>query len=78
MLSSLWAFLHVVFQLFYVKNKKGREVVLAVGNSRVISLAEVPWGKEHVAVQRCSLTFVCSGGGSQTLVAEPSGSPLPS
>lgn len=52
-------------------------MVLAVRNGRVISLAEVPWGKEHGAVQRHSLTFVCSGGGSQTLVAEPSGSPSP-
>lgn len=40
-------------------------MVLAVGNGRVISLAEVPWGKEHVTVQHCSLTLVCSGGGSQ-------------
>lgn len=41
-------------------------MVLAVGNGRVISLAEVPWGKEYAALQRCSLTFVCSGGGFQT------------
>lgn len=78
MLCSFWALLHIVFQLFYIKNKKGRGVVLAVRNGRVISLAEVPWGKEHGAVQRHSLTFVCSGGGSQTLVAEPSGSPIAS
>lgn len=77
MLSSLWALLHVVFQLFYIKNKKGRGVVLAVRNGRIISPAEVPWGKEHGAVYCRSLTFVCSGGGSQTLVAEPSGSPWP-
>lgn len=43
MLSSLWAFLHTAFQFFYVKDKKGREMVLAVGNGRVISLTEVPW-----------------------------------
>lgn len=42
MLSSLWAFLHVVFQLFYMTNKKGREVVIAAGSGRVISLAEGP------------------------------------
>lgn len=52
-------------------------MVLAVGNGRVISPAEVPWGTEHGAVQRRSLTFVCSGGGSQALVAEPSVSPSP-
>ncbi|KAI1230691.1 hypothetical protein IHE44_0008567 [Lamprotornis superbus] len=31
--------------LSYIKNKKGREVVIAVGNGRVTSLAEVPWGR---------------------------------